>query len=173
MFLASESWFYRSSTNWFWRWLKLIFKLDILCSSRFGFSQQQFNQKLYSCRGGLGGEDFYFFLASKSCCPKTHWRFLVWNHFDLQKNVSPSVEGRFLPLWSQSKEFIFEQSFRWKNCRFSSLQQQLDSAKIPEDAMNFDLSRYPYSIFSKTTGAIFFVMIPVDFIEVVTDQSNK
>ena len=44
----------------------------------------------------------FFILASKSCCPKTHRRFLVLNHLDFQNHVSPLVEGGSLPSRSQS-----------------------------------------------------------------------
>ena len=80
----------------------------------------------------------FFILASKSCCPKTHRRFLVLNHLDFQNHVSPLVEGGSLPSRSQSDSFKFWQNFNFTFCRLSGWHQKADSLKIAKAAMKFD-----------------------------------
>ena len=87
----------------------------------------------------------------------------VLNHLGFQNHVSTLVEAWFFPSWSQSKSFSFEQAFRLKRCRFSSLQQKPDGPKVPKVFMNFGLSRYYNSIFSEFSGSICCIKISIDF----------
>ena len=57
----------------------------------------------------------------------------------------------------------FEQIFRLKRCRFSSLQQKPDGPKVPKVSMNFGWSRYYNSIFSEFSGSICCIKISIDF----------
>ena len=97
---------------------------------------------------------FIWVLASRSWCPKTLWRFVSLNYLNLQSHVPPHVEVWFVPSKCQRKSYHLRQTFRMKRCRFSSFQQKPDGSIVPKGAMNFDLSRYWNSIFSKTTGFI-------------------
>ena len=56
----------------------------------------------------------------------------------------------------------FDQTFRLKVCRFSSLQQKLDGPKFPKVSMNFGLSRCSNSIFSEFSGSICCIKISIE-----------
>ena len=73
-FVASETWLYQSSKNWFTYWFDSTFKLDILRSYSFGFSHQRVSQKLCNCRQGFDWEVFNLILVSNLWSPRTHWR---------------------------------------------------------------------------------------------------
>ena len=110
--VASETWLYQSSKNWFSYWVDWIFKLDILHSYPFGFSHQRVSQKLCNCREGIDYKIFHLIPVLKYWCPKTHWKYLALNHLDFQNLVSPLVGAWFLPSRSQSRIFSFEQTFK-------------------------------------------------------------
>ena len=61
----------------------------------------------------------------------------------------------------------FEQTFRLKICRFSSLQQKPDGPKVPKVSMNFGLSGYSNSIFSELSDSICCIKISIEFFGVV------
>ena len=110
----------------------------------------------------FGWEVCNWILVSKFWCPK-RTEGCVFNHLGFQYHVSTLVETWFLPSRSQSKNFSFEQTFRLKRCRFSSLQQKVDGPKVPKGAMIFDSSRYSNSIFSEISGSICCLKISIDF----------
>ena len=86
----------------------------------------------------------------------------VFNHLSFQYHVSTIVEAWLFPSRSQSKNFSFEQTFRLKRCRFSSMQQKVDGTKVPKGAMIFDSTRYSNSIFSEISGSICCIKISID-----------
>ena len=152
VFLASESWLFQCSKNWIWWWLNLIFKLDILCSYRVRFPIIKRVKNSTVLEESSIRSFFIWVPASRSWCPKTLWRFVGLNYLNLQSHVPPYVEVWFGPSKCQRKSYHLRQTFRKKRCRFSSFQQKPDGSIVPKGAMNFDLSRYWNSIFSKTTG---------------------
>ena len=111
-----------TSTNWFWYWPNLFFKLDFLRSCRLGFSHQRVNWELYNCKGGFRWEVFLLILALGFWCPRTHWRF-CFESPRLSKSCFSLVDFCSLPSRSQSKKFNFGQKFRLKRCRFFPLQK--------------------------------------------------
>ena len=172
-FVASETWLYQSSKNWFSYWVDWNCKLDIMRSYTFGFSHQRVSRKLYDCREGFDWEVFKLILVLKYWCPKTHWKLSILNHLDFQNHVSPLVEAWFFPSRSQSKRFSFEQTFRLERSRYSSLQQKPEGPKVPKVSMNFSLSRYPNSIFSEFSGSNCSIKTSIDIFRVVTNQSIR
>ena len=161
-FVASESWLYQSSKNWFSYWVDWNCKLDILRSYPFGFSHRRVSRKLYDCREGFDWEVFKLILVLKYWCPKTHLMLLILNHLDFQNHVSPLVEAWFFPSRSQSKRFSFEQTFRLEGCQYSSLQQKPEGPKVPKVSMNFSLSRCSNSSFSGFSGSICCIRISIE-----------
>ena len=141
--------------------------------SRFGFSHQRVNRKLYNCREGIDWEVFNLIHVSKFWCPRTHWRLCFFNHVGFQNHVSTLVEARNFPSRSQSKNISFEQTFRLKRCRFSSLQQKPDDPKVPKVSMNFGLSLFSNSFFSESSSSNCSIKTSIDFFGVVTNQSIK
>ena len=61
-FVASETWLYQSSKNWFSDWVDWNCKLDILRSYPFGFSHRRVSRKLYSFREKSIDKFLYRFL---------------------------------------------------------------------------------------------------------------
>ena len=161
-FVASESWLYQSSKNWFSYWVDWNCKLDILRSYPFGFSHRRVSRKLYDCREGFDWEVFKLILVLKYWCPKTHLMLLILNHLDFQNHVSPLVEAWFFPSRSQSKRFSFEQTFRLEGCQYSSLQQKPEGPKVPKVSMNFSLSRCSNSSLSGFSGSICCIRISIE-----------
>ena len=67
-------------------------------------------------------------------------------------SIAVSIENKY-----------FEQTYRLKVCRFSSLQEKPDGPKFPKGSMNFDLSRYSNSIFSEFSRSSCCIKISIEF----------
>ena len=150
-FLPTETWWSEGSKKCNDIWFISIFQLDFLgifwfdllhqdfnriflelsqinrlnLINRFGFSHQRVNRKLYKCREGIDWEVFILILVIKYWCPKTHWRFLVLSHLDIQNHVSTLVEVWFLPSLSQSKTNILNRRIGWKYVDFLPCKRNL------------------------------------------------
>ena len=173
MFLASESWLYQSSIIWILWWFNTIVNLDILCSYWFSFSNQRVNRKSTVKEENSIEKFFILSLASKSICPKTHWRFLVLNHLHLQNHVSLQLEACSLPSRPQWKVFNFRQTFTLKSCRICFWQQKPDSLNIPKAELNL-IYLYMQAQFSAQLQVWFVAWRSQSiFSAVVTSQSKK
>ena len=67
-------------------------------------------------------------------------------------SIAVSIENKY-----------FEQTYRLKVCRFSSLQEKPDGPKFPKGSLNFDLSRFSNSIFSEFSRSICCIKISIEF----------
>ena len=172
MFLASESWLYQTSTNWFWYWPTLIFKLDFLRSCRLGFSHQRVNWELYNCKGGFRREVCLLILALGFWCPRTHWRFC----FESPRSSNSCFSLVDFVLFHRGlnrKNSILGKLFGWRDVDFFPFKSNPVGLKFPNGAMIFDLPRYSNSFFSKNLGSICRIEIPQEIFGVVTNQSIK
>ena len=159
--------------SWIWWWFNTIVNLDVLCSYWFSFSNQRVNRKSTVKEENSIEKFFILSLASKSICPKTHWRFLVLNHLHLQNHVSLQLEACSLPSRPQWKVFNFRQTFTLKSCRICFWQQKPDSLNIPKAELNL-IYLYMQAQFSAQLQVWFVAWRSQSiFSAVVTSQSNK
>ena len=142
----SESWWPDFSEKCYFLFTS-IFK-PFLSKHRFDLLHQQLNRKLYSC----GGASEYYLIVFDPCIGIIGIRRLqkvqlITVRLDFRVHFLQNYSSDFCT-WV--KTWHFHRSMRWKNQRFWSLHQNLDSPEFQNSASSIDIFRKPNSFFSVT-----------------------